>query len=137
MRKFPVMGQCGYQRPLNFEVALEFKKVQHVWQIWCHIALLNRFTPKFSGFPLKFTWCQHTMKINWYKINFMADRSTFACCNLKYWRTLSRVSVNLWYVMFFLRSGANNIYITKEHEVIPWKKFNSNMAISIEYNLEY
>ena len=22
-------------------------------------------------------------------------------------------------------------------EVMPWKKFNSNMAISVEYNLEY
>ena len=30
-----------------------------------------------------------------------------------------------------------NIFITKEDEVLPWKKFNSNMAISVEYNLEY
>jgi hypothetical protein len=30
-----------------------------------------------------------------------------------------------------------NIYIKKEDEVMPWKKFNSNMAISVEYDLEY
>ena len=29
------------------------------------------------------------------------------------------------------------IYIKKEEVVIPWKDFNKNMAISIEYNLEY
>jgi hypothetical protein len=29
------------------------------------------------------------------------------------------------------------IYIKKENEVMPWKKFNSNMAISVEYDLEY
>ena len=30
-----------------------------------------------------------------------------------------------------------NIYIRKGKEVLPWKKFNSNMAISVEYDLEY
>jgi len=30
-----------------------------------------------------------------------------------------------------------NIFITKNEEVLPWKKFNSNMAISVEYDLEY
>lgn len=29
------------------------------------------------------------------------------------------------------------IYIKKEDEVMPWKKFNPNMAIAIEYDLEY
>ena len=29
------------------------------------------------------------------------------------------------------------IYIKKDKVVIPWKDFNKNMAISIEYNLEY
>ena len=29
------------------------------------------------------------------------------------------------------------IYIRKNDVVIPWKDFNKNMAISIEYNLEY
>jgi hypothetical protein len=30
-----------------------------------------------------------------------------------------------------------NIYIKKGDEVMPWKKFNSNMAISVEFDLEY
>jgi len=30
-----------------------------------------------------------------------------------------------------------SIYIRKDKNVIPWKDFNKNMAISIEYNLEY
>ena len=29
------------------------------------------------------------------------------------------------------------IYIKKGDVVIPWKDFNKNMAISVEYNLEY
>ena len=33
--------------------------------------------------------------------------------------------------------GEYMIYIEKDNEVLPWKKFNSNMAISIEYDLEY
>ena len=30
-----------------------------------------------------------------------------------------------------------SIYIRKDKSVIPWKDFNKNMAISVEYNLEY
>ena len=30
-----------------------------------------------------------------------------------------------------------SVYIRKGEEVLPWKDFNKNMAISIEYNLEY
>ena len=30
-----------------------------------------------------------------------------------------------------------SIYIRKDEVVIPWKDFNKNMAISVEYNLEY
>ena len=30
-----------------------------------------------------------------------------------------------------------SIYIRKEKVVIPWKDFNKNMAVSVEYNLEY
>ena len=34
--------------------------------------------------------------------------------------------------------GGHNISdIEKNNEILPWKKFNSNMAISIEYDLEY
>ena len=30
-----------------------------------------------------------------------------------------------------------SIYIKKKNEVLPWKDFNKNMAIAVEYNLEY
>jgi hypothetical protein len=33
--------------------------------------------------------------------------------------------------------GTYKIYITKNKEILPWKHFNANMAISIEYNLDY
>jgi len=33
--------------------------------------------------------------------------------------------------------GEYSIYIKKGQEVLPWKKFNSNMAIAVEYNLHY
>lgn len=29
------------------------------------------------------------------------------------------------------------IYIKKNDEVLPWKEFNKNMAITVEFNLEY
>ena len=29
------------------------------------------------------------------------------------------------------------IFIKKGDDVIPWKDFNKNMAIAVEYNLEY
>ena len=30
-----------------------------------------------------------------------------------------------------------SIYIRKNKGVLPWKDFNKNMAISVEYNLQY
>ena len=30
-----------------------------------------------------------------------------------------------------------SIYIRKKKDVLPWKYFNKNMAVSVEYNLEY
>jgi len=30
-----------------------------------------------------------------------------------------------------------SIYIKKGKDIIPWKDFNKNMAIAVEYNLEY
>ena len=30
-----------------------------------------------------------------------------------------------------------DVYIKKGDEVKPWKSFNKNMAISVEYNLDY
>jgi len=35
------------------------------------------------------------------------------------------------------QDGEYLIYIQKENEVLPWKKFNSNMAIAIEFDLNY
>ena len=35
------------------------------------------------------------------------------------------------------KDGAYEIYIKKNGEVKPWKQFNQNMAISVEYNLDY
>ncbi len=35
------------------------------------------------------------------------------------------------------REDKYSVYIQKDNVVIPWKDFNKNMAISIEYNLEY
>ena len=29
------------------------------------------------------------------------------------------------------------IYIKKNNQVLPWKKFNNNMAIAVEYDLQY
>lgn len=30
-----------------------------------------------------------------------------------------------------------SIYIQKNKEVLPWKDFNKNMSIAVEYDLEY
>ena len=30
-----------------------------------------------------------------------------------------------------------SIYIKKKKDVLPWKDFKKNMAVSVEYNLEY
>ena len=40
-------------------------------------------------------------------------------------------------IMLDQSDSSYNIYIKKNNEVLPWKKFNSNMAISVEYDLEY
>ena len=40
-------------------------------------------------------------------------------------------------ILFDAIDNSYNIYIEKNDEVMPWKKFNSNMAISVEYDLEY
>jgi len=29
------------------------------------------------------------------------------------------------------------VYIRKGKDVLPWKDFNKNMAVSVEYNLQY
>jgi len=40
-------------------------------------------------------------------------------------------------IIFEEDDSSYNIHIKKEDEVLPWKKFNKNMAISVEYDLEY
>ena len=41
------------------------------------------------------------------------------------------------HILFNSKENSYNVHIKKGDEVLPWKKFNSNMAISIEYDLEY
>ena len=41
------------------------------------------------------------------------------------------------HILFEESDNSYNIYIKKEGEILPWKKFNSNMAISVEYDLQY
>lgn len=41
------------------------------------------------------------------------------------------------HILFEDKDSSYNIFIKKSDEVLPWKKFNSNMAISIEYDLKY
>jgi hypothetical protein len=41
------------------------------------------------------------------------------------------------HILFEEEDNSYNIFIKKNDEVMPWKKFNSNMAISIEFDLEY
>ena len=40
-------------------------------------------------------------------------------------------------IIFNEEESSYSIYITKDEEVLPWKKFNKNMAISVEYDLSY
>ena len=40
-------------------------------------------------------------------------------------------------ILFENQDQSYNIFITKNNEVLPWKKFNANMAISVEYDLKY
>ncbi len=40
-------------------------------------------------------------------------------------------------ILFEDEDQSYNIFITKNNEVLPWKKFNSNMSISVEYDLKY
>ena len=40
-------------------------------------------------------------------------------------------------ILFEDQDQSYNIFITKNNEVLPWKKFNCNMAVSVEYDLKY
>ena len=35
------------------------------------------------------------------------------------------------------KDDSYSIFISKNDEVLPWKNFNKNMAISVEYDLQY
>ena len=39
-------------------------------------------------------------------------------------------------ILFENEDDSYNIHIKKQNEILPWKKFNKNMAISVEYDLE-
>ena len=39
---------------------------------------------------------------------------------------------NISNILYDNEDNSYNIFITKQDEVLPWKKFNSNMAISVE-----
>ena len=41
------------------------------------------------------------------------------------------------HILFEEDEQSYNIHIKKSDEILPWKKFNKNMAISVEYDLEY
>ena len=40
-------------------------------------------------------------------------------------------------ILFDDKDNSYNIFISKSKEILPWKKFNSNMAISVEYDFKY
>jgi hypothetical protein len=40
-------------------------------------------------------------------------------------------------IIFEEKDQSYNIFIKKNNEVLPWKKFNNNMAVALEYDLKY
>jgi hypothetical protein len=40
-------------------------------------------------------------------------------------------------ILFDEQENSYSIFIKKDDDVLPWKKFNHNMAISVEYDLNY
>ena len=41
------------------------------------------------------------------------------------------------HILYDESKNSYSIHIKKDNEILPWKKFNSNMAISIEYDIKY
>ena len=41
------------------------------------------------------------------------------------------------HILYDESKNSYSIIIKKDNEILPWKKFNSNMAISVEYDLKY
>ena len=50
---------------------------------------------------------------------------------------MNTIEYKIAYIIYDDSDNSYNIYIKKNNEVLPWKKFNSHMAISVEYDLEY
>ena len=40
-------------------------------------------------------------------------------------------------ILLDVKDNSYNIFIKKADEVLPWKKFNHNMAIAVEFDLQY
>ena len=40
-------------------------------------------------------------------------------------------------ILYEEKDESYNIFISKDNEVLPWKKFNKNMSIAVEYDLKY
>jgi hypothetical protein len=40
-------------------------------------------------------------------------------------------------IVFKENDQSYNIFIKKKDEVLPWKKFNKNMSVSVEFDLKY
>jgi hypothetical protein len=40
-------------------------------------------------------------------------------------------------ILYEEQDESYNIFIAKDNEVLPWKKFNKNMSIAVEYDLKY
>ena len=40
-------------------------------------------------------------------------------------------------IIFVDKDQSYNIFIQKNDEVLPWKKFNKNMSVSVEFDLKY
>jgi hypothetical protein len=40
-------------------------------------------------------------------------------------------------ILFDEQENSYSVFIKKDDDVLPWKKFNHNMAISVEYDLNY
>ena len=40
-------------------------------------------------------------------------------------------------ILYEEKDESYNIFIAKDNEVLPWKKFNKNMSIAVEYDLKY
>jgi hypothetical protein len=45
--------------------------------------------------------------------------------------------VVILYVILLEEEDKFSVYIKKGKDVLPWKDFNKNMAVSVEYNLQY